>query len=93
MQKLILLIALSFFQIAWAADNPVPVQNTDEVSAEDAIEQTENIQSSDSELVPAAELILADIEKTNEVEEETSDRFIPTEQISQDLGVSFPVDI
>ena len=30
----------------------------------------------------------------DEVKEETSDsRFIPTEQISQDLGVSFPVDI
>ena len=26
-------------------------------------------------------------------EERTSARFIPTEQISQDLGVSFPVDI
>ena len=30
----------------------------------------------------------------DEVKEENSDsRFIPTEQISQDLGVSFPVDI
>ena len=28
-----------------------------------------------------------------EGQEETSSRFIPTEQISQDLGVSFPVDI
>jgi len=26
-------------------------------------------------------------------EEESPDRFIPTEEISQDLGVSFPVDI
>ncbi|MCB1671412.1 MAG: hypothetical protein H7A04_12140 [Pseudomonadales bacterium] len=28
-----------------------------------------------------------------EPEEESPSRFIPTEQISQDLGVSFPVDI
>ena len=27
------------------------------------------------------------------LEEESPSRFIPTEQISQDLGVSFPVDI
>jgi hypothetical protein len=26
-------------------------------------------------------------------EEESPGRFVPTEQISQDLGVSFPVDI
>ncbi len=34
----------------------------------------------------------ADDEQTDE-EEESPSRFIPTEQISQDLGVSFPVDI
>ena len=28
-----------------------------------------------------------------EAEEDSPSRFIPTEQISQDLGVSFPVDI
>lgn len=94
MKKLILLIALSFCQIVWAADNAVPAQDADEVTVEDAIDQTENNQGSEAELDPAAEeLILADIEKTNDVEEETTDRFIPTEQISQDLGVSFPVDI
>ena len=31
--------------------------------------------------------------KENEDEESSSGRFIPTEEISQDLGVSFPVDI
>jgi len=35
----------------------------------------------------------ADDEQTDEEEEESPSRFIPTEQISQDLGVSFPVDI
>ncbi|MEX2131073.1 MAG: hypothetical protein WD772_06260 [Pseudohongiellaceae bacterium] len=31
--------------------------------------------------------------ETEEVEQNSQARFIPTEQISQDLGVSFPVDI
>ena len=40
------------------------------------------------------ELILGADEGGEESEEENSNsRFIPTEQISQDLGVSFPVDI
>lgn len=48
------------------------------------------------------EQILADSEETlaedgdasaQEESEDSSSRFIPTEQISQDLGVSFPADI
>jgi hypothetical protein len=37
----------------------------------------------------------SDSESTNDdaSEEESPSRFIPTEQISQDLGVSFPADI
>lgn len=35
----------------------------------------------------------ADIEDEQEEEAGASTRFIPTEEISQDLGVSFPVDI
>jgi hypothetical protein len=38
-----------------------------------------------------SELILDGVE--TEDEEESPERFIPTEEISQDLGVSFPVDI
>jgi hypothetical protein len=34
-----------------------------------------------------------DAEPVAENEQEPQGRFIPTEQISQDLGVSFPVDI
>lgn len=34
-----------------------------------------------------------DASEQEQDEERTSARFIPTEQISQDLGVSFPVDI
>ena len=32
-------------------------------------------------------------EQETEEEGQSNGRFIPTEQISQDLGVSFPVDI
>jgi len=35
----------------------------------------------------------ADQADEQEAEEESPARFIPTEQISQDLGVSFPADI
>ena len=37
------------------------------------------------------ELVLDEID--SEDEEESPERFIPTEEISQDFGVSFPVDI
>lgn len=35
----------------------------------------------------------ADANETGDNEEESPSRFIPTEQISQDLGVTFPADI
>jgi hypothetical protein len=41
----------------------------------------------------SSDLIASEILDTNEDEESSSGRFIPTEEISQDLGVSFPVDI
>jgi hypothetical protein len=47
-------------------------------------------------LEPAAELEQAvEAEEQEDVEDSDpeEDRFIPTEQVSQDLGVSFPVDI
>jgi len=34
-----------------------------------------------------------DIAQVEDVEEDSAVRFIPTEQLSQDLGASFPVDI
>tara|TARA_R110002073_G_scaffold74173_8_gene181586 strand:- start:603 stop:815 length:213 start_codon:yes stop_codon:yes gene_type:complete len=50
-------------------------------------------ETSQSELGDGDDLIAAEIDVTNEDEEESSVRFIPTEEISQDLGVSFPIDI
>ena len=93
-QKLMAAIALCFCQIVWSAENPPPVQKADDAAAEEINEQTESEQVSEQKLADAEqELILADIEKSSEAEEESAGRFIPTEQISQDLGVSFPIDI
>ncbi len=93
MRKIILVITLFFMLVVLAAEN-------------DPQDQAENEAAAEPELVPAEpgsepiqgneeedDLSLADIEEEIEVEEQTSRRFIPTEQISQDLGVSFPVDI
>jgi hypothetical protein len=89
MRKLIFLVITLFFMlIALAAENDPqdPVEN--EAAAEPELVPAEPglepIQDNEEE-----DIVLADIE----AEEQTSRRFIPTEQISQDLGVSFPVDI
>lgn len=76
--SLIALLILS--QVTVAAENDEPAQDTD---------QTELAQDSPEIMQGDAD----DPAETEESDEETSVRFIPTEQISQDLGVSFPVDI
>ncbi|MEX2468588.1 MAG: hypothetical protein WD396_02420, partial [Pseudohongiellaceae bacterium] len=72
-----------------AADNPAP-QDPDQAAAvaeEPAADQ-------DSQADRPAGGDQAQAQTDEEAEEEESDaRFIPTEEISQDLGVSFPVDI
>jgi hypothetical protein len=64
-------------------------------SADAGIETGEpELQQAENEAVAAAET--APVEEPVDEEnmpEESPSRFIPTEQISQDLGVSFPVDI
>lgn len=85
MRKLILMFFLTSFQLGIAAENDPPVQDAqqqDGSSEEQGAAQTEG-----------EDLIPAEVTETNESEEESSARFIPTEEISQDLGVSFPVDI
>jgi hypothetical protein len=65
----------------WAADNPPQTQaevQADEQTVE-ANEQNGNGPDADQSGV--------------DEDEESAGRFIPTEEISQDLGVSFPVDI
>ena len=78
--------------IAWAAENQ-PQQQAD-ADAEQRVLDTE-VTSEELEAAENDELILSDPEDAEQVDEQDrgSSRFIPTEQISQDLGVSFPVDI
>lgn len=73
-----LLLVFGLLASAQAAENPPPA-NEEEASAE-----TEELESQ----APAE-----DTQNPTEEEEESPGRFIPTEEISQDLGVSFPVDI
>jgi hypothetical protein len=88
MRKLFLFALLSFCQFTIAAENDPPAQD---VGPQEAV-QAESDSSIESQK-DGSELIAAEILDTNEDEEESSGRFIPTEEISQDLGVSFPVDI
>ena len=91
MRKILLFALLGLCQLTLAAENQLPAQDADTEAANAAPPSAESTQgNADSE-----ELIAAEITETNEAddEEESSVRFIPTEQISQDLGVSFPVDI
>ena len=77
----LIFLVLAFGSYSWAAENDLPAAE-DNSTAEESEEQ--EVGPADSE-----DLILSD----EELEEEGPRRFIPTEQISQDLGVSFPVDI
>jgi hypothetical protein len=87
MKKLIMLMAVFFSLHAWA-------QN-DSVTEEDSIEQQlidAELGSEESGVAEDDEIVIENNE-TEEQEQNSNSRFVPTEQISQDLGVSFPVDI
>lgn len=64
-------------------------------AAESPLEQSEEnsdaLVSDEIESAEASDTAAAMTEPSEE--EESPGRFVPTEQISQDLGVSFPVDI
>ena len=76
---LYLFVATGFAQVA---DNQ-PADAEDAADSNATQEQPEELQDSDAESDQAQA----------SPEEEADARFIPTEEISQDLGVSFPVDI
>lgn len=88
MRKLLLFALLSFCHISNAAENDPPAQDADQQGAAQ-VEPGSSIETQEE----GGDLIAAEILDTNEDEEESSARFIPTEEISQDFGVSFPVDI
>lgn len=74
---------------AWAAENQVEQSEENSEATEEAVV---------AETVDGAAPPISDEPDTGErgealEDEESPGRFVPTEQISQDLGVSFPVDI
>ena len=88
MRKLLFFALLSFCQFTNAAENDPTAQDADQQEPA-PVELDSSIETQDG----GSDLIAAEILDTNEDEEESSVRFIPTEEISQDFGVSFPVDI
>ena len=76
-------IMLFYTMASFAAESPLEL--TEENSGALVSDEIESTESSDSATAAAA------TEPSDE--EESPGRFVPTEQISQDLGVSFPVDI
>jgi hypothetical protein len=94
MRLLLILIMLGLTSLTLAADN-APQQTTPPAPDDEEILQAAPIETpANSE--PGTDLILADIDadaQSQEEDEQGNRRFIPTEEISQDLGVSFPIDI
>jgi hypothetical protein len=88
MRNLCLFTLLSFWQFTNAAENDPPIQDSDLLEAAQ-IELDSSIEIEED----GSDSVAAEISDTNEDEEESSVRFIPSEEISQDFGVSFPVDI
>ena len=88
MRNLCLFTLLCFWQFTNAAENDPPIQDSDLLEAAQ-IELDSSIEIEED----GSDSVAAEISDTNEDEEESSVRFIPSEEISQDFGVSFPVDI
>jgi len=93
MHKIFMVYLLLFSQVIWAAENATEQPTEDQVN-EEATLDTE-LTSEEITVNESNELGSGNGEDEQETEEEgqSNGRFIPTEQISQDLGVSFPVDI
>lgn len=84
MRNLILLGLIFLAGVASAAENQTDQADQQETATESNTESNTETASPDSELILDEETVS---------EEESPERFIPTEEISQDFGVSFPVDI
>ena len=90
-KSLCLLIALTwlamFTPLAYSQSSDADVQEpASDIETEIADEEAQQQQQSTEETAP-------EIAQVEDEEEQSSSRFIPTEQLSQDLGASFPVDI
>jgi hypothetical protein len=90
MRIAVILIGLLLSASLSAAENPAP--QTGATAEETLVPAPVEPEAAVPE---QSDLILADIDAdaTADNEEADTGRFIPTEEISQDLGVSFPIDI
>ena len=89
MKKLFLLFSLFFASSVWGQDQAPEEAETESQNEQQALDT--DLSSEELAAAENDELILGD--EAEEQEEGADSRFIPTEEISQDLGVSFPVDI
>ena len=92
MLKIFMVSLLLLSQVAWAAETPqqqTEDQGSEETALDTGLTPEAAAAGESDDLVPDNE----GNEQEAEEERKSSGRFIPTEQISQDLGVSFPVDI
>ena len=89
MKKLFLLFSLLFASSVWGQDQAPEEAETESQNEQQALDT--DLSSEELAAAENDELILGD--EAEEQEEGVNSRFIPTEEISQDLGVSFPVDI
>tara|TARA_B100001996_G_C18348926_1_gene473185 strand:+ start:236 stop:517 length:282 start_codon:yes stop_codon:yes gene_type:complete len=90
MKKLITLSFLFYFNFSWAQNDSTTGEDSGNVIKEQT--QDEEPRLEEIEIIEANGIASESGEAEGQ-EENSNSRFIPTEQISQDLGVSFPVDI
>jgi hypothetical protein len=86
--RALLLSALLVAAPVWAAEKDPPAQSDDAEQSTEELEAVDIAESSDAEIAA-----VDDSDAPGDPADEGRARFIPTEEISQDLGVSFPVDI
>lgn len=94
--KVLLLTLLLLSPPFMAAENGAQAQTDSQDQASEELQASAAPESEDTGIAEGSDTELAVADEGDEVdkpENEGGSRFIPTEQISQDLGVSFPVDI
>lgn len=91
--KLIVALALlggSAYAFAQSASDSDQVQD---VADNAAASQQQEVVASETEEQHSQDSAGQDVAQVEDEEDASTGRFIPTEQLSQDLGASFPVDI
>ena len=94
--KVLLVTLLLLSPPLMAAENGPQAQTDNPLEASEELEASAASESEESELTPGSDAELAVADESDDLdqpEDAGSSRFIPSEEISQDLGVSFPVDI